>query len=86
MICIIWYLVIYLLELTILCSTRIYKNYFLGTRNTLKRYAEIGRYRNIPFHWTNQNGVWNGINNNGLAQHHIKKRAGGAVSHNVFSK
>ena len=52
---------IYLFELIILCSIRIYIYIymyilfliFLEFRNTLKRYAEIGQYRNISFHWIN---------------------------------
>ena len=45
--CIIWYLVIYLLELTILCSTRIYINYFLRTSKhpeTVHRNRSVSKY------------------------------------------
>ena len=48
--CIIWYLVIYLLELTILCSTRIYINYFLRTPKhpeTVRRNRPVPKY-SIP--------------------------------------
>ena len=48
--CIIWHLVIYLLELTILCSTRIYINYFLRTPKhpeTVRRNRPVLKY-SIP--------------------------------------
>ena len=64
MISIIWYLVIYLLELTILCSTRIYISYFLGTPKhpeTVRRNWSVPKY-SIPL---DKNGVQNGIHNIG---------------------